>query len=130
MVFFWEEPQPQRARPKFTQREKEIHYTAQGGKCNGCNKKFDIRNLTVDHIKAFSKGGGERGHNLQLLCGACNSLKGNGTMGQLKKRLASEGVVKGPSKPAKKTSSKTPTKKKRPRKPKDPMEEFFKSFGL
>ena len=79
MVFGGFFDEPQRSRPKFSKKEKELHYKAQNGKCNGCGKKFDIRNLTVDHIKAFSKGGGERGHNLQLLCAACNSMKGNGT---------------------------------------------------
>ena len=84
MVFSGMFEEPKRARPKFSQKEKELHYKDQNGKCNGCGKKFDIRNLTVDHIKAFAKGGGERGNNLQLLCGACNSMKGKGTQSQLK----------------------------------------------
>ena len=50
MVFSGFFDEPQRARPKFTQKEKEMHYKLQNGKCNGCGKKFDIRNLAVDHI--------------------------------------------------------------------------------
>ena len=131
MVFsgLFDDPKQQRARPKFTQKEKELHYKDQNGKCNGCGKKFDIRNLTVDHIKAFSKGGSERGHNLQLLCGACNSTKGNGTQSQFKKRLATQGVTK--SSTTAKTKAKPPAKKAAAkkkvatRKPKDPFADLF-----
>ena len=84
-----------RSRPTFSPREKAALYKEQGGKCNGCEKKFEVRNLSVDHIKPFSKGGGERLNNLQLLCNSCNSMKGNGTQAQLKKRLKEKGIVKG-----------------------------------
>ena len=68
MVFsgLFDDPKQQRARPKFTQKEKELHYKDQNGKCNGCGKKFDIRNLTVDHIKAFSKGRKRTGSQLAV----------------------------------------------------------------
>ena len=131
MVFggLFDEPKQQRARPKFTQKEKEMLHKYQGGKCNGCNKKFDIRNLAVDHIKAFSKGGSDRGNNTQLLCTACNSSKGTGTQGQLKKRLAQQGVTK--SSTTAKTKAKPPVKKAASkkkattRKPKDPFADLF-----
>ncbi len=120
-----------KSRPKFTQEEKELHYKAQNGKCNGCGKKFDIRNLTVDHIKAWSKGGTERGHNLQLLCGACNSTKGDRTQGEFKKRLAAQGVTKSSTStkgnkaaPKKKAASKAASKK-RPARQRDPIADFF-----
>ena len=132
MVFFdaFAPQAAQRSRPTFTQKEKELHYKAQGGKCNGCGKKYAMKYLAVDHIKAFSKGGGERGHNLQLLCHSCNSIKGNGTQAQLKKRLAEKGHIKGgatatktksaaPAKqPAKKKAT---TKKPATRRPNDPF---------
>ena len=128
--------EPKRSRPKFSQREKDALSKEQGGKCKGCGKKFDKRNLTVDHIRPFSGGGGERLTNLQLLCGACNSLKGNGTMAQLRKRLREQGVVKSSSrktgaaakttrsarKPKPKSQS---TPKKRRTRKRDPVEEFF-----
>ena len=58
--------EPKRNRPKFTPKDKIPHYKHQGGKCNGCKKKFAIENLTVDHIKAFSKGGQERTSNTRI----------------------------------------------------------------
>ncbi len=123
---FFDEPNQQRSRPKFTQKEKELHYKAQNGKCNGCGKKFDIRNPAVDHIKPFSKGGSERGHNLQLLCTACNSAKGAGTQAQLKKKLVQQGVIKGQAKaPGKDAPKKPVAKKKSASKPKDPLADFF-----
>jgi 5-methylcytosine-specific restriction endonuclease McrA len=127
MVFAGFSDVPKRARPKFTQKEKELHYKFQNGKCDGCGKKFEIGNLTVDHIKAFSTGGSERGHNLQLLCRDCNSSKGAGTQAQLKKKLMQRGVIKGQAKPASKAKlAKKPTvKKKSASKPKDPLADLF-----
>ncbi|MCY4449753.1 MAG: HNH endonuclease signature motif containing protein [Chloroflexi bacterium] len=106
MAFLFDFDEPMRSRPRFTQREKEALHKEQSGKCNGCGKRFDLRNMTVDHIRPFSKGGGERLSNLQLLCGACNSLKGNGTMGELRKKLRQQGIVK-PS-PSSKSSPSRP----------------------
>lgn len=149
MVFggWFDEPQPKRVRPRFTPKEKEALFKLQGGKCNGCGKKFDLRNFAVDHIKPFAHGHGERLNNLQLLCTACNSLKGTGTMPQLKKKLRAQGVLKAPAKAAsasksatskKKPTSATNTKgkatkrattKKRQTKPSDPLEEFLNIFS-
>ena len=129
--------EPTRSRPRFSQKEKQALYRVQGGKCKGCGKKFDSRNLTVDHIRAFSKGGGERLNNLQLLCGACNSLKGDGTMAQLKRKLGQQGVVKSSSRKvssARKTkpaTAKRSTAKKRRTRKRDPVDEFMSDlFGF
>lgn len=44
-----------------------------GYKCVKCNSKEE---LTIDHIKPYSKGGDENLNNLQPLCKSCNSVKG------------------------------------------------------
>ena len=53
---------------------------------------FPFRNFTVDHIVAKSRGGGHHLNNLQLLCGACNSLKGDRSQEYLLARLKEMGV--------------------------------------
>ena len=67
---------------------KVVLYGTQGGNCNGCGTHFLPQNLTVDHIIARSKGGTDHIDNLQLLCGHCNSLKGDRPMEYLMARLA------------------------------------------
>ena len=58
---------------------KHILYGIQEGKCTGCLHHFPFQNFTVDHIVPKSKGGPDTDENLQLLCGYCNSVKGNRT---------------------------------------------------
>ena len=62
-------------------------YGRQEGRCEGCHFYFPYPNLTVDHVHPRSKGGTHHLSNLQLLCAACNSLKGPGTMADLRARL-------------------------------------------
>ena len=62
-------------------------YGEQGGDCAGCAEHFLPQNLTVDHIIARSVGGTDHIGNLQLLCGNCNSIKGNRGMEYLVARL-------------------------------------------
>ena len=70
--------------PKYNSIEnKKTLYGEQEGRCNGCETLFEMRNLTVDHIVPKSKGGHDHLSNLQLLCGACNSLKGTKTHEEL-----------------------------------------------
>ena len=69
-------------------------YGKQEGYCNGCERHFEIRNLTVDHKHPQSKGGTDHPDNLQLLCQACNSTKGKGTQEDLISRLKEQGVLK------------------------------------
>ena len=72
---------------------KRTLYGKQEGVCNGCRILFPYRNLTVDHVVPQSRGGGDQLGNLQLLCGACNSVKGTGTHADLLARLAETRVT-------------------------------------
>lgn len=62
--------------PPYKSHKKSL-YGEQGGNCIGCGTHFEIQHLTVDHIIPRSKGGTDHIENLQLLCGNCNSVKGN-----------------------------------------------------
>ena len=62
-------------------------YGLQEGICGGCEIHFPFRNLTIDHKIPRSKGGTDHFENLWLLCGACNSMKGTGTVAELKAKL-------------------------------------------
>ena len=72
---------------------KHTLYGRQEGHCGGCQVMFPFRNMTVDHVVAQSKGGSDHLGNLQLLCGACNSMKGAGSQEQLVARLKAEGIT-------------------------------------
>ena len=62
------------------------------GICQGCLISFPFRNLTIDHIIPSSRGGTDHIDNLQLLCGACNSVKGNGSNEEFLVRLREMGL--------------------------------------
>ncbi|WP_419856280.1 DNA methyltransferase [Candidatus Poriferisodalis sp.] len=75
-------------------KNKKWLYGEQGGYCNGCSTHFKIQNLTVDHIIARAKGGTDHLSNLQLLCGHCNSVKGDKPMEYLLACLTDKGWIK------------------------------------
>ena len=72
---------------------KHTLYGKQEGYCNGCKGHFPFRNMTIDHIVPRSKGGTDHEENLQLLCGACNSMKGSSTQPELIARLKDTGIL-------------------------------------
>ena len=73
--------------PKNYRQNKHVLFGQQEGLCNGCKVMFPFRNFTVDHIVPQSRGGTDHLDNLQLLCGACNSVKGDRPQEHLIARL-------------------------------------------
>ena len=71
---------------------KHTLYGKQEGLCAGCRIMFPFRNMTVDHVVPQSKGGSDHVANLQLLCAACNSMKGPRSQEELIVRLKQEGL--------------------------------------
>lgn len=70
-----------------TKQDKQLLYGKQNGQCNGCYIRFEIQNLTVDHVIPHSRGGSHEIVNLQLLCNHCNSIKGNRPMEYLRAKI-------------------------------------------
>ena len=70
-----------------TKSVKERLYKEQNCLCNACGKHFDIWNLEIDHIIPKTKGGGNYYENYQLLCGACNRIKGDRPMEYLRLKI-------------------------------------------
>ncbi|MDI9408804.1 MAG: DNA methyltransferase [Candidatus Pacebacteria bacterium] len=68
-------------------------YGEQQGHCKGCAVHFEFRHLTLDHIVPRAKGGGEEEQNLQLLCGSCNSIKGDRPMDYLMLQLRERKII-------------------------------------
>ncbi len=71
---------------------KHTLFGKQEGICAGCRIAFPFRNLTIDHIIPQSKSGTDHIENLQLLCSACNSLKGSGRQAELIVKLTEQGI--------------------------------------
>ncbi len=72
---------------------KHTLFGKQEGDCAGCQIAFPFRNFTIDHIVPRSKGGSDHLDNLQLLCGACNSTKGNRDQAFLVAELRRNGIL-------------------------------------
>ena len=66
---------------------KDRLYGTQGGDCAGCSRHFQKQDFHIDHIIPKDKGGGDYESNLQLLCGNCNSIKGNRPMEYLQVKI-------------------------------------------
>ena len=85
-------PTHQQTRPELDDR----HYLfgKQLGRCNGCKTRFDhFRHFHLDHIIPKIAGGGNHISNYQLLCGSCNSIKGDRDMPYLLARLKELGIL-------------------------------------
>ena len=72
---------------------KHVLFGRQEGICAGCGISFPFRNLTIDHVVPVSRGGTDHIDNLQLLCGACNSMKSVGTQEELVVKLRDSGII-------------------------------------
>jgi len=57
--------------------------------CQYCGKRFDEKELTLDHIMPISRGGGNSWENLATSCFRCNNTKGNRTPAQAGMKLRS-----------------------------------------
>ena len=73
--------------------QKHTLFGRQEGICNGCKTAFVFRNFTIDHIVPRSRGGTDHIDNLQLLCGACNSVKGSRSHPELIADLRRRGII-------------------------------------
>ena len=71
---------------------KHTLYGRQEGICGGCQVMFPFRNMTVDHIVPQTKGGSDHLDNLQLLCAACNSMKGTRPQEAFIAKLKADGL--------------------------------------
>ncbi len=71
---------------------KHTLYGVQEGLCAGCRVMFPFRNMTVDHVVPQYRGGTDHMTNLQLLCAACNSMKGTRSQEEFVAVLLREGL--------------------------------------
>ena len=71
------------------QTHKHTLFGIQEGICAGCKVLFPFRNFTIDHVVPRARGGTDHVDNLQLLCNACNSLKGARTQAEFMAALQS-----------------------------------------
>ena len=74
-------------------KQKHVLFGQQEGLCGGCKEMFPFRNFTIDHVVPQSRGGTDHLENLQLLCGVCNSLKGDRDQPYLVTQLKKSGII-------------------------------------
>ncbi len=76
----------ERRRPALKDWKAPLH-KLQGGRCMYCGVRLRVGDGQVDHKTPFSRGGKETPRNLQLLCGPCNTRKGDLTHAEFRRRF-------------------------------------------
>ena len=76
------------SKPWRTRENVDFLYGRQRGDCTGCTRHYQAKDFAVDHVVPRAAGGSNELDNLQLLCGHCNSIKGDRDMDYLRARLA------------------------------------------
>ena len=96
MLFFEETP----SRNKTSREDKEGLYRKQKGRCMYCGCRLGIHHFHVDHKNPINRSGSNTIRNKQLLCGPCNSRKGDLTDGEFRRtyKLRGSRVAKSPPK--------------------------------
>ena len=72
---------------------KHTLFGRQEGLCAGCRHAFPFRNFTIDHVVPKASGGPDHLDNLQLLCNACNSMKGTRSQAEFRAELKRIGIT-------------------------------------
>ena len=73
-------------RKPIDKRIKKMTYYNQKGKCNYCAKKLELAYMHLDHRTPWARNGSDNPPNLQILCGPCNTRKGDLTDGEFRRR--------------------------------------------
>ena len=137
--FYEEEDEPRRRKP-ISRLVKQGLYRNQKGRCMYCGRKLALADMHVDHKTPVARNGSDNDKNLQMLCGPCNTRKGDMTDGEFRRAYKSVGLktareAKGQP-PArvialKKFEEASATKsKRRQRKRTEEDEDWFGGFGL
>ena len=74
------------SRRKTSDEDKGYLYRKQKGRCNYCGCRLSIHHFHVDHKIPIDRNGSEGLRNKQLLCGPCNSRKGDMTDGEFRRK--------------------------------------------
>ena len=72
---------------------KHTLFGLQEGLCAGCCHPFPFRNFTIDHVVSRAQGGSHHLDNLQLLCNACNAMKGTRSQAEFRAELRRIGMT-------------------------------------